>query len=329
MKVLIPNYPTTDSFVDNVAFTLRAMGHEVVTPVRPLDRFRSGPARFLTRAWRQAFPEHWTPGERFALAAARQSAPDLVLCLTQSLRQEVIENLRGLGARRMVAWWGDPPANMEGLGLLADGWDHIFIKDAAAVAKFRAVGQPAELMHEAMNPAWHRRAFSAIGDEVAVAGSYYGYRQFLVRRLMAAGVPMALHGPRPPRWADPAISAAATGRFIVRDEKSAVFGSALACLNSTTLSEGDSLNCRAFEIAGAAGLQLIENKPMVADCFEPGREVLVYRSVEDIVDYLARARSEPAWAMSIREAGHARANAEHSYRHRLDVLLKRAGLGAA
>ena len=30
MKILIPNYNLADSFVDNVSFSLRQMGHEVI-----------------------------------------------------------------------------------------------------------------------------------------------------------------------------------------------------------------------------------------------------------------------------------------------------------
>ena len=122
-------------------------------------------------------------------------------------------------------------------------------------------------------------------------------------------------------WTAPAIAARHSGRYVIRDEKSAVFGGALACLNSQALSEGDSLNCRAFEIAGAGGLQLIEDKPSVATCFEPGREVIVYTSVDDIVAALARARAEPGWAEGIRAAAHARAHGEHSYHHRLTTIL--------
>ena len=49
-----------------------------------------------------------------------------------------------------------------------------------------------------------------------------------------------------------------------------MFGEALACLNSFSPAEGDSLNCRAFEVAGAAGLQLIEDRPAIRECFDPG-----------------------------------------------------------
>lgn len=320
MRVAIPNFPAADSFVDNVAHTLRAMGHEVITPSRHLGTPGGAVRRLYREGLQKLFPERWTPAERWVVATMREVKPALVLCLTQSLCPEVLEILR-TGVHRVVAWWGDAPANMRGHGLLSKGWDKIYLKDAAAVEKFQAVGLDAELMHEAMNPDWHRRQFTGISDEIAVAGAYYGYRQFLALRLMERGVPMALYGPTPPRWSDSRIKLAHRGRYIVRDEKSEIFGTALACLNSTALAEGDSLNCRAFEIAGACGLQLIEDKPSVSRCFEPGRELVVYRSVDEIVDTVARARTDRAWALRIREAGHARALSEHTYRHRLTRLL--------
>jgi spore maturation protein CgeB len=329
VKVLIPNFAEPDSFVDNVASTLRTMGHEVVTSPRLFGRGSDRLQRLVRELKHHAFPQQWSEAETWAVRAARETRPELVLCLTQSLRQEALAELRRAGAARLVSWWGDPPANMQGMGLLQDGWDLIFLKDAAAVRKFQAVGLEAHHLNEAMNPTWHRRNFGKISDEVVVAGSYYGYRQFLVARLLEAGVPMALYGRRPPRWSAEPIKRAHWGRYVTREEKSLVFGSGLACLNSTSLAEGASLNCRAFEIAGACGLQLIEDSPSVASCFEPGLEVLTYGSVDDIHEHLGRARKDRGWAMELREAGHRRANAEHTYAHRLADIFRHLEIAAA
>jgi len=329
LKIIISNFPIPDSFVDNVAHTLKAMGHTVITPKAIVGYSKRAEMNAARDLFERAFPQRWNANERWAVKAARESGgADLLLWLTKSLRQSVLEEIKRLGVRHCVAWWGDPPANMRGLGLLEPGWDKIFIKDAAAVAKFQAVGLPAELLHEACNPAWHKRAFQSIGEEVAVAGTYYGYRQYLVGQLMTAGHKMALYGPQPPRWANMAIKATHRGQYIVKEDKSRIFGGALACLNSTTLSEGDSLNCRAFEIAGACGLQLIEDKPAVSYCFEPGREVLTYRCIEEINEYVARARRDSAWAMNIREAGHRRAMSEHTYHKRLSRIFESVGLSS-
>lgn len=321
MKIAIPNFPEADSFVDNVTWTLRSMGHEVITPKQVIGRSRSKVLNIANELWQKAFPENWTDSEKWVLAIAKNNKIDLVLCLTQSMRQEVLETLKDYGVSHLIAWWGDTPANMRGLGLLASGWDKIFIKDSMAVKKFKAVGLNADYLHEAMNPKWHRRLFKGVNSEVVVAGSYYGYRQYIVSALIQRSVPMALYGAKPPRWASEDVKTSHRSRFVVKDDKSLIFGSGLACLNSTALSEGNSLNCRAFEIAGACGLQLIENRSVVSECFDPESEVLIYNSVEEILEHLERASKEPKWAMKVREAGFNRAHAHHTYEHRLEHLL--------
>jgi spore maturation protein CgeB len=138
---------------------------------------------------------------------------------------------------------------------------------------------------------------------------------------MQDNVMVALYGPKPPPWSIPQIKRAWTGRYLAREEKSRVFGAGLACLNTFTFNEGNSLNKRAFEIAGAGGLQLIEYRPIIQECFEPGKELLTFRSYEELRDHMARARSYPAEMVPIREAIARRALAEHTYRHRLSKIL--------
>nr|WP_306267882.1 glycosyltransferase [Pararhizobium sp. IMCC3301] len=322
LRVLIPYFAGEDTFQDNVAYTLRKMGHNVMTAPHRFRRNRGKVQRIVSDLAASIYPQRWEEYETYTVATARSFNPDMVLCLTQALRSEVLDELHRLGVARCVAWWGDSPANMRGMGLLADGWDAIFIKDAAAVHKMQAVGLNAALLHEAMNPDWHAPQGVARDGTLAVIGNYYGYRQFLIKRLLDAGVELGLYGYSPPRWGDPRIKAIHNGRYVTRAEKSAAFEGALASLNCTAMSENDSLNCRAFEICGAGGLQLIEDKPSIAQCFEPGSEVLTYSSVEDILGYLDKASNNPDWANGIRDAGRRRAHAEHTYAHRLTHILK-------
>ena len=120
----------------------------------------------------------------------------------------------------------------------------------------------------------------------------------------------------------PVIRERYSGRFLLKEEKSRVFGEALACLNSTTVAEGNALNCRAFEIAGAGGLQLLEHRPIVEECFEPGRGLLTFDTLDELLDLIQRAEREPQWADAVRQAGNRRALAEHTYEHRLRVILE-------
>lgn len=324
MRFIIPNYAAEDSFVDNVAVSLRTMGHEVVTRSVVSHRWLSSPVRRIGRdVVRLVIPRGPTAEERWLLRTARAFRPHVVLALTQCIGDETLFALKRLGVGALVGWWGDTPANMRGMGLLSDGWDLLFLKDRDGVAKFKRVGLKAELLHEAMNPSWHRPICEQQNDHVAVAGTFYGYRQFLVLRLLQAGVPVELHGGRLPRWVAPEIAALHSRRFITREEKSRVLGAALACVNSTALSEGNALNCRAFEIAGAGGLQLLEYRPSIEECFDPGKELLVFNSIEELLGQIEWAKANPRAVRAIRRAGAARALADHTYSHRLAHILER------
>ena len=65
MKVLIPNYRSPDSFVDNVAATLERMGVEVATLPKKLP-FSSSAGRVWSRSMRSAPPRRWSSQERFS-----------------------------------------------------------------------------------------------------------------------------------------------------------------------------------------------------------------------------------------------------------------------
>lgn len=323
MRVIIPYSTMPDNFSDNVAYTLRMMGHEVMTmpPVSvPWTNTSFGAA---VRAWRAKSKRDYFPGEeRWLLKAVASFRPSLVLTLTQALSEETLFRLKKMGVPHLVAWWGDSPANMQRMGLFVEGWDTIFLKDPDAVKKFRRVGYNAHLLHEACNPAWHKPLCGQENDRVVVAGNYYAFRQALVLKLLRQGVPMGLYGARLPMWAHAEIRMLHTGRYLVKEEKSRVFGAAMACLNSTHVSEGNSMNCRAFEIAGAGGLQIMEYRPIISTCFEPGEELLVFDTFDDLLEHIERARRAPGEMVAIREAGAKRARAEHTYKHRLDALLQ-------
>jgi spore maturation protein CgeB len=324
MRVIIPNYTAPDTFVENVAFTLRAMGHEVSTMPQISTAQAFSQARHVYRKIRSLSSGYVSPEERWLLRCIKHFRPDMILTLTQCLGEECLQETKKLGVKLRVAWWGDSPGNMQRMGLLSEGWDLVFFKDPGAIEKFRIVGLNAFLLHEAMNPSWHKVVASQANDSLVVAGNYYAHRQFLVRRLVRGKVPLLLYGPPPPAWALPEVKAHHLGRFIVKTEKSKIFGEALACLNTTHWLEGNSLNCRAFEIAGAGGLQMMEYRPIVIECFEPGKEVLTFSRYEELLELIERARRFPQDMKKIREAGAKRVLGQHTYRHRLEVLLKTA-----
>lgn len=321
MKFLIPNYCPADSFVDNVSFTLRKMGHEVLTMPNRSNRWFSSPYR---RSWMQLREKinrnYQGDQEKWLYKACKEFRPDVVLTLTQSLSETLLAQLKQERIKTVV-WWGDTAANMKQEGLLVNGWDLIYIKDAYAAYKLQTLGLNAFQMAEAMNPYWHKALKEQENNKLVFAGSFYNYRHYLTRKLIEDQVQVQFYGSGLPRWSAPKLHRHHTGEFIVRERKSEVFGAGLAVLNSTAMSEFDSVNCRAFEIAGAAGLQIMEYRPSIERYFEPGKEILVYRSYEELLAIIERAIKHPKEMVKIRMAGHKRATAEHTYEKRLTKII--------
>lgn len=323
MKFVIPNYSVPDSFVDNVSFTLRAMGHEVVTLPAVDNKVLTSPYRRVVRSvFNKLTGTEISPQEKWLLSSLKTIKPDAVFTLTQSLSGETLAQLKMEKIKTLV-WWGDTAANMKGRGILDEGWDLIFIKDNYAAQKLKGLGLPAFQLFEAMNPAWHQPLSEQQNDNLIIAGTFYDYRHYLTKKLLRDGVALNLYGGRLPRWAAPEIKAIHTHRYIVKDEKSRVFGAGLAVLNSTSMSEFDSVNCRAFEAAGTGALQIMEYRSAIEQCFEPGKEILVYKSYEELMDLINRAIKHPGEMKKIRNAGYQRALAHHTYRHRLNYIIEK------
>ena len=322
MRIVIPNYCPADSFVDNVTETLRAMGHEVINMGPIANSTFNAPLYRLWKQVKQKILQAPTDQERWMVETCASKKPQLVLSLTQSLSEEALHTVRKNGSKT-ISWWGDTAANMTGKGLCHAEWDLIFIKDHYAAFKLTSLNLPAFQLYEAMNPMWHKPLAKQGNQSVLLAGTFYDYRHYLTLALIKRGIDVSLYGGRLPRWASPELRKRHTGKYVVREEKSRVFGEALAVLNSTAMREFASVNCRAFEIAGCGGLQIMEYRSSIEECFEPGKEILVYRNLDELAALVEHAGKSPREMEVIRNAGARRALHHHTYRHRLEVILKK------
>ena len=322
MRILIPNYCSADSFVDNVTETLRMMGHEVVNMGIISNSLYTSPFYRLWKHTSQKLLNTWSEQEKWMVKTSQHFKPDLLLSLTQSLSEEPLHLIRKNGVKT-ISWWGDPAANMIGKGLCHAEWDLIFIKDQYAAFKLTSLNLPAFQLYEAMNPLWHKPIAHQQNNKVLLAGTFYDYRHYLTLQLIKRGIDVSLYGGRLPRWASPELRKRHTGKYVVREEKSRVFGEALAVLNCTAMREFDSVNCRAFEIAGCGGLQIMEYRASIEECFEPGKEILVYRTLDELDDLIKHALKFPKEMEVIRSKAALRSHQQHTYRHRLDVILNK------
>jgi len=142
-----------------------------------------------------------------------------------------------------------------------------------------------------------------------------------IATLRALREPVALHGPG---WsAMPAGPHEVHPRRVPAEAVGALYRRHRAVLNirnETHVLAG--LNQRNFDpfLRGAA--VLTDPQPDLERCFDPGREVLVWREPAEIDELSARLRREPEAVAAIAERGRRRVLAEHTYAARLATLAR-------
>jgi len=91
--------------------------------------------------------------------------------------------------------------------------------------------------------------------------------------------------------------------------------------NCTSVQMKGAVNQRVFDVPAAGAFLLTDSRSQLERMFEPGREVAVYASPDEVPELLARYLADAPARRRIGQAGRARVLAEHTYAHRLAALL--------
>ncbi|MFN3821489.1 MAG: glycosyltransferase, partial [bacterium] len=113
-------------------------------------------------------------------------------------------------------------------------------------------------------------------------------------------------------------------RRLNEEETVKVFNASLINLNLHSSSfhnginpDGDFLNPRTFEICGCGGFQLVDYRHLLPRHFQPGKEVIVYRTLEELQLAIKHYLQSPEERETIAQAGKMRVFQEHTYDHRI------------
>ena len=228
-----------------------------------------------------------------------------------------VVTLRRQFAGRWVNWFPDDPHDHETSTRLAPAYDCFFTHDSSSLTRHRAAGGRPHYLAFGCDPEYLRPppAPSHGTAPLGFVGSRDAVRERVVHALDDLG--LAVWGPGWPRGAVygdafvRALAGAAVGVNIHQQ-----FGP-----GGDLVRYGAGANMRVFELAVVGTPQLSDAKADIARHFTPDREIVLYRTVEEL---RARARElladEPA-RRSLAAAARVRALREHTWRHRLEELL--------
>ncbi len=217
-----------------------------------------------------------------------------------------------------IAWVGDR-LNAGEFGF-ADLVDHVAVTDTAFMDDLRAYGYqtPASYLPLAVDiRRFHPMPVTRGRQVVYVANNSPG-RGALVARIprpltlygkgwsrLDMPTPHDIHASRLPYSRLPEVYAQSLAVLNIRNEKNVING----------------LNQRSFEPYGCQTPVLNDDMADLPRCFVAGEEILVWHSLDELVEHYDRLQADPAWARRIGEAGYRRVMHEHTYAHRARTLL--------
>ena len=257
-----------------------------------------------------------------ALAAVRASRPDVVITVKgDALGADYWSVVDDSGAHQLL-WLYDELARMR--------FDDAVIASRPSIVSYsphdvRLLRQRGLRVDHVLDAYDHRLVFEPRpSDDVVFVGARYPERERLLTALHRAGVPVTAYGRD---WSAHPVDRLRTwrlstpdlpnGRDVPRAEAYSITAGAVAALNSH--SDQDGFTMRTYEIPGTGGLQLIDRAD-VAEVYEPGTEVLVFTSDEELVELCRRAQVDRPWARAIAARGQERTLAEHTFDHRVPLL---------
>jgi spore maturation protein CgeB len=276
---------------------------------------------------------------RSLIKTARDYRPDLVLVLKgETLSPETIDKMKQVTGSPVAVWHVDDPFELKRrLGWLDQveclpHFDQVFIFDHSYFAELKNEKvKRASFLPCAADPALYhpqemfeseRRLYEAA---VSLVGVYFDSRGRIVEGLVKEPG-LRMWGPG---WGSFLVNhlgeegrARFQGEELAPEQVAKVYAASTINLNSHHVqSKQGGLNTRAFEIPAAGGFQLMDYVPGMEELLEPGREVAVYKTSQELPELVQRYLKDSDGRKRIARAGHERVLAQHTYRHRMATVL--------
>lgn len=246
---------------------------------------------------------------------------------------QAVAKLKDECGAQIACWFPYAISNLYRQYLLASPFDALFLKEPFMVRTFREkLGLNAHYLPEACNPLWHKRIAvsnaerTAYSCDVAAVGSFHYYRARMLEGLEVYD--LKIWGGNCPPWIGSPIKGCYTHYYVAAEEKAKAYPSAKILVNTVHYCEIEGVNCTLFEAAGCGAFQIADWKPSLPELFEPEREVVTFRTHQELkakVDYYL---AHPAERQEIADRAYARAHREHTYEKRLEKMFEILGLPA-
>ncbi len=259
---------------------------------------------------------------------------DILICMAQApISARALSELRRKGVIT-VLWFVEDYLRFTYWQEFAKYYDYVFtIQKGECIDAIRNAGAThVHYMPTGCDPAIHAPLKLTVEDRARwgspisfVGAGYYNRRQTFAG---CAHLPFKIWGTEWPAMKPFDRLVQESGRRLTPEEYIKIFNSTEINLNLHSSNErdgidptGDFVNPRTFELASCGAFQLVDQRSLLVECFEPGKEIVTFSSVSDLKDKIAYYLEHPEERQSIARLGRERVLRDHTYEKRLDEML--------
>ena len=260
--------------------------------------------------------------------ALRQASPDVVLAIgAPELDREMVESMQALTDARWINWFPNDMRTAHEAVSLAPAYDTVWAAGSDIARHLSdALNREVGVLPLACDPSVYRPIRTRDQQyraNVVFAGAATTRREALLSSLVEFG--LAIWGPG---WRRTSLRDYCRGEQLRTEEFVRAYAGASVAVNIHHTADGRDgreagCNQRMFEIASIGVLQVVDRRDDLPKWFEPDDELLVFDHGDHLQQIVEDALQDLAAAERIATAGRQRLLAEHTYLHRMQVLLGR------
>jgi spore maturation protein CgeB len=304
---------------------------------------------------------------RRLLELARSEVPDIMFTFlfTDELDPKVVETISRDTSTITLNWFADDHWRFETYSARwAPRFNWVVTTAASAIPKYERIGYRHAIKSQwACNDAGYRKLDLPMLYDVSFVGQPHGNRRQVIEAIRSAGIDVHTRGFGWPEgrvtqeemvrifnqsrinlnlpnasskpltrigllWSDlvRAVAAKPLGARVVHAARRAFTTSNGTRGETPWLPE--QIKGRNFEVPGCGGFLLTGPADELDAYYEPGREVAVFTSADDLIEKIRYYLDHEDERRAIADAGYARTVAEHTYRHRFAEIFAAIGLPA-
>lgn len=226
--------------------------------------------------------------------------PDLVICVYRIIHPIFVKKIKQF--KKTIIHIN--PDSMMTLGyqqIFMSDYDVWFTKDPY-ILKFMKYN-----MH--LNAVYYNEAFSArnnpkpdipkhvmeeeVNIDVMTYGTMYPYRCKMLKCVLDEGINLKVFGVIPNRFYMKELDSAYQHKYIVGAEKAKLLYGSKIIFNQMHFAEIEGVNCRFFEIYGAAGFQLSDYRPILHDLLPIDPELVSFKNIDDGIEKIKYYLEQP------------------------------------